>query len=85
MIDESYNDAKQFYRDLQARLGKFKLQLSVEKSLLLIFTRFRTETSNRFTFWGLEYYWSQSRTGKTLVKMQTSKKKLLAAIRSFQS
>jgi len=80
-----YDDAKRFYRDVQARLGKFKLQLSVEKSLLLLFTRFQTETSNRFTFLGFEYYWSQSRTGKPLVKMQTSKKKLLAAIRSFQS
>jgi RNA-directed DNA polymerase len=77
------NDAERFYKVLGKRLAKFKLELSNEKTKIIAFTRFETRNSNVFTFLGFEYRWSMSRTGKPLVKMQTSKKKYKAALNNF--
>lgn len=78
-----YKEAQEFYRVLSLRLGKFNLELSKEKSQLIRFTRFETDKSTIFSFLGFEYYWSTSRKGKPVVKMQTSKKKFRAALASF--
>jgi len=75
-----HKDAKRFYDVLNKRMGKFKLELSQEKTLKIKFTRFETENNNSFTFLGFEYRWGVGRTGKPLVKMRTSKKKFRAAI-----
>lgn len=69
------DDMERFYDVLGKRLGKFKLELSVEKTRAICFTRFETRKSETFTFLGFEYRWGLSRTGKPLVKMRTSKKK----------
>lgn len=69
------DDMKRFYDALDRRLGKFKLELSSEKTRVICFTRFETVKSETFTFLGFEYRWGLSRTGKPLVKMSTSKKK----------
>ena len=70
----------QYHRDLQKlrgdmgeRLGKFKLELSKEKTRVIEFTRFETRKSETFTFLGFEYRWGLSRKGKPLVKMRTAK------------
>ena len=73
-------EAQWFYEELEKRLLKFKLELSKEKTRLIKFTRFVTKKGERFTFLGFEYHWGRSRTGKPLVKMQTSKRKFKAAI-----
>ena len=80
-----YEEARRFYRELETRLGKFNLEISKEKSRLFKFTRFETEQGNLFSFLGFEYYWSTSRQGKPLIKMQTSKKKFRAGLASLQS
>jgi group II intron reverse transcriptase/maturase len=74
------DEAQWFYKELEKRLSKFKLELSQEKTRLIKFTRFVTEKGERFTFLGFEYFWGSSRTGKPLVKMQTSKKKMRKAL-----
>jgi len=79
-----HSDAERFYRVLGKRLAKFKLELSNEKTKLIAFTRFETRNSNIFTFLGFDYYWTMSRAGKPLVKMQTSKKKYKAALNNIQ-
>ena len=80
-----HDDMKRFYDVLGKRLGKFKLELSMEKTCVIRFTRFETKKSKVFTFLGFEYRWGLSRTGKPLVKMRTSKKKFQSALTSIQS
>ena len=75
-----YDEAQRFYNNLGKRLGKFKLELSVEKTQVVKFTRFETQNSNFFIFLGFEYRWGLSRGGKPLVMMRTSKKKFRGAI-----
>ncbi|MCK5784512.1 MAG: group II intron reverse transcriptase/maturase [Desulfobacterales bacterium] len=79
-----YKDVQRFYRILDKRLEKFKLELSKDKTQVIKFTRFETEKGKRFTFLGFEYRWGRGRTGKPLVKMYTCKKKFRAAISALQ-
>jgi RNA-directed DNA polymerase len=78
-----YEDAQMFHKELGKRLGKFKLELSKEKTQMINFTRFERRNSKTFVFLGFEYRWGESRTNKPLVKMQTSKKKFQAALSSI--
>ena len=75
-----HDDVMRFYNVLGKRLGKFKLELSAEKTCVIRFSRFETQKSKVFTFLGFEYRWGRSRSGKPLVKMRTSKKKFQAAL-----
>jgi len=68
-------DERRVSNVLGKRLGKFALELSVEKTHVIKFTRFETEKSNSFTFLGFEYRWGKSRKGKPLVQMRTARKK----------
>ncbi|MBW2603521.1 MAG: group II intron reverse transcriptase/maturase [Deltaproteobacteria bacterium] len=74
------DDVRRFYKVLGKRLKKFKLDLATEKTQVIKFTRFETENSKVFTFLGFDFRWGQSREGKPLVTMRTSKKKLRAAL-----
>ncbi len=74
------HDVQRFYRVLGKRLGKFKLELSLEKTEVIKFTRFETKKSKIFTFLGFDFYWGLSRIGKPLVRMRTAKKKFRAAL-----
>ena len=73
-------DERRFSKVLGKRLGKFLLELSVEKTQVIKFTRFETENNNSFTFLGFEYRWGLSRVGKPLVTMRTAKQKYRAAL-----
>jgi len=73
-------DERRFSKDLGMRLGKFKLELSVEKTKVIRFTRFETENNNSFTFLGFEYRWGLSRAGKPLMTMRTARSKFRAAL-----
>ncbi|MCP4613712.1 MAG: group II intron reverse transcriptase/maturase [Planctomycetes bacterium] len=79
-----HNDVQRFYRALDNRLDKFKLELSKDKTQVIEFTRFKTEKGKNFTFLGFEYRWGRSRSGKPLVKMRTCMKKFRTAIAAFQ-
>jgi RNA-directed DNA polymerase len=82
------DEARGFYRQLQARLGKFNLEISAEKSKIIEFGRFARENMKKkglgkpetFDFLGLTHYCSTSRNGKFRVKRKTSKKKYRTAL-----
>lgn len=77
----------QYQKDLQKlmkvmalRLGKFKLELSHEKTRTIRFTRFEAGQGESFVFLGFEYRWGLSRKRKPLVKMRTAKSKFRLSI-----
>jgi group II intron reverse transcriptase/maturase len=80
---EYKEDADRFYRQLSERLGKFNLELSVEKTKVLKFSRFHDSDGSRFDFLGFEYSWGESRKGKRIVKLRTSRKKYRQALANF--
>ncbi len=74
------DEVLQFTDELRKRLGKFKLELSGEKTKVIRFTRFETMEGKSFTFLGFDYRWGLSRNGKPLVTMRTAKEKYRAAL-----
>ena len=72
------DDARNFYEALKARLAKFGLELSEEKSKIIKFGRFAGNDAGNFDFLGFTFVGSKSRNGKFTVKPHTSKKKLKA-------
>lgn len=80
---EYKEDAERFYRALRARLEKFDLSLSTEKTKVLRFSRFEDRGNSRFDFLGFEYSWGESRQGKRIVKLRTSRKKFKQALLNF--
>jgi RNA-directed DNA polymerase len=73
------DDAERFYRVLPKRLKKFNLQVALEKTHLLRFSRFHPSMRRRFTFLGFEFYWMPDRQGVPRVTRRTARKKLQAA------
>ncbi len=77
-------DERRFSKVLGERLGKFELELSEEKTQVIMFTRFETERNLSFTFLGFEFRWGIGRNGKPLMTMRTAKKKFRAALASLR-
>ena len=75
-----HSDVSNFMDVLDKRLRKFGLELSPEKTQVVEFTRFETKNSKVFSFLGFDFRWGQSRSGKPLVTMRTSRKKFRAAL-----
>jgi group II intron reverse transcriptase/maturase len=77
-------EAKQILRDLEARLQKFGLELSEEKTSIKEFGRFATENRKRrrerkpetFNFLGFTHYCTRTRDGRFIVRIKTSRKKM---------
>ena len=76
---ERESEAKQFEVTLKARLAKFGLSVSEEKTRTLSFKR--NEGKERFDFLGFEYSWGKSRKGFPRVQRRTARKKLRASIK----
>jgi len=76
-------EADKFYRDLVARLAKFGLEVSTEKTRIIRFSRFKLENNEGFDFLGFEYRWGINSKGKAQVKRRTSRKKFKSSIASF--
>lgn len=76
-------DAERFYKMLGERLGKFKLEMSKEKTRIIPFPRHRPSGKYRFDFLGFEFYWGKDRGGKPHLKRRTSRKKLRSSIKRF--
>lgn len=77
------NEAKAFYEMLEARLKKFNLELSKDKSKIIRFGRFAKQHSadgktDTFDFLGFTHINGKTLTGKYTVLHRTSKKKLKA-------
>ena len=77
-------DLQKLMRVMALRLGKFKLELSREKTRAIRFTRFEAGRGESFVFLGFEYRWGLSRKGKPLVKMRTAKSKFRLAIAALK-
>ncbi|MNI52332.1 reverse transcriptase [compost metagenome] len=77
-------DAERFYRVLGLRLRKFGLELSLEKTNIIRFSRFQKEANTSFEFLGFEFRWGVSRKGKDLLKRRTSRNKLRKSVAAFK-
>jgi RNA-directed DNA polymerase len=60
---------------LPKRLGKFKLEVSPEKTRILRFRRFHPGMTRRFTFLGFEFFWKDDRQGVPRVNRRTARTK----------
>lgn len=76
-------DAKRFYDELGKRLTMFNLQLAVDKTNIIRFSRFQKKDKTHFDFLGFEFRWDKSRFNKIVLKRRTSPKKLKKAIVNF--
>ena len=77
---------------MEARLGKFHLEIEPTKTKLLKFGRFALQDAERegkkpetFTFLGFTHYCGQTRYGVFKVKRRTSKKKFRAKLKEMKS
>ena len=70
-------DADWVMRELPSRLGKFGLELAMDKTRIFPFGR-NDRGKNRFDFLGFTFYEGRTRTGKYRVGVKTSEKKLKA-------
>jgi len=77
-------EAQRFFGELGDRLKKFKLELSVEKTHILSFSRFRQEENTTFEFLGFEFRWGKSRKGEDTLKRRTSRSKLRKSCAAFK-
>jgi group II intron reverse transcriptase/maturase len=80
---EFKTDAERFYRTLPKRLAKFNLELSMEKTNIIAFSRFPESKGTSFEFLGFEYRWGTSRKGKKIVILRTSTKKFRQSLARF--
>ena len=71
------NDAKAVMNVLPKRLGRFSLEVAMEKTRILPFGRYKG-TKDDFDFLGFTFFNTTTRTGKYRVGIRTSKKKLKA-------
>jgi RNA-directed DNA polymerase len=78
---ERQEEAEAFYKVLPARLGKFGLQLSMDKTRVIRFHR--QESKESFDFLGFEFRWGKDRSGKAHLKRHTSRKKLRSSLKRF--
>ena len=76
------DDVEEFDKALIERLNKFGLSLSSDKTRIIRFSRFEKGT-NYFEFLGFEFRWGTSRKGKDMIKLRTSRKKLLSSLIKF--
>ena len=80
---ERREDAERFYKMLGQRLGKFGLELSLEKTRVIPFSRQQPAGKNSFEFLGFEFRWGKDRAGKDHVERRTSRKKLRSSLKRF--
>lgn len=80
-----------YYRGLQTRLGKFKLETAKEKTRIIEFGRFAARDAKKrggskpetFDFLGFTHYCGKTRRGKFKLKWKTARKKLHAKIQAL--
>jgi group II intron reverse transcriptase/maturase len=78
---EYQEEAEAFYQELGERLGKFKLELSAEKTRIIEFKRQQSQTY--FEFLGFEFRWGKDRKGRAHLKRRTSRKRLKRSLERF--
>jgi RNA-directed DNA polymerase len=80
---EKQEDAQRFYEVLGKRLGKFGLELSEEKTRIILFSPTSRPGKTSFDFLGFEYRWGKDRAGKPNVKRRTARKNLRNSLKRF--
>ena len=78
------NEAKRVMEALKARLSKFSLEVSEDKTRILPMGRFKG-TKESFDFLGFTFYNTKSRKGKYMLGIRTSAKKLKAKRQAAKS
>lgn len=85
------DDAEKFYASLKERLGKFGLEIAVEKSKIIKFGMFAEKDQAKvgqkpetFDFLGFTHYCGKSRNGRFRVKRITSKKKMKSKLKKIK-
>jgi RNA-directed DNA polymerase len=86
---QSETEANNFYRDLIARLKKFNLEISEDKTKIIPFGKYAEKNNKRkgngkpetFEFLGFTHFCSLSKHGKFRVKRKTSGKKMRAKLK----
>jgi group II intron reverse transcriptase/maturase len=89
---EHQEDAERFLTAMQDRLGRFHLELNMEKTRLIEFglkalrdRQTRGEGSpETFDFLGFTHYCSRTRKGRFVVKRQTARKKMRAKLKEIR-
>jgi RNA-directed DNA polymerase len=77
-------EAEAFYRALPARLAEFGLELAVEKSRVIRFSRFHLGgKAQSFEFLGFEFRWIPDRAGTPRVTRRTARKRFRASLARF--
>jgi group II intron reverse transcriptase/maturase len=80
---EYREDAERFYQELGERLGKFGLELSGDKTRVILFSPRREPGRISFDFLGFEFRWGRDRGGKPHLKRRTSRKRLRNSLKQF--
>ncbi len=75
--------AEEFHQQLHGRLEKFGLEVTPEKTRILLFSKYKWKQSGRFDFLGFEFRRGVTRAFKPAVQRRTSRKKLQASIAGF--
>jgi len=86
-------EAEQILKQLEARLQKFGLELSKEKTKIIEFGRFANQNRKRkgqgkprtFTFLGLTHYCTTTKDERFMVRVRTNKKKMSRALKDMNS
>lgn len=89
---EYKEEAERFLRSVKARLAKFNLEVSAEKTKLIEFGRFAQRNrklkgegkAETFEFLGFTHYCSKGKEGEFRVKRKTSKKKLRSKVQEMK-
>jgi group II intron reverse transcriptase/maturase len=76
-------DAEKYLRALGERLKKFGLELAIEKTRIVSFSRFRKEEKSSFNFLGIEFRWGESRNGKDIIKRRTDRSRFRRAVEAI--
>jgi group II intron reverse transcriptase/maturase len=77
------DDAERFYQELGQRLGKFRLELSAEKTRVIPFGQQHPLGKTSFDFLGFEFRWGRDRVGKPHLKRRTTRKRLQNSLKRF--
>ena len=79
------HDARRVNKALKSRLEKFNLQLNVEKTKLVSFSKWAYYSDNKpgvFDFLGFTFYWGRSRKGRIIPKVKTSGKRFRSKLKN---
>lgn len=77
---EHREEAEAFYDALPGRMEEFGLQLAMEKTAIVRFSRADLKGSKPFTFLGFDFSWGRTRKGYPTLRRRTNAKKFRQAL-----